>query len=143
MKRFLTALLPSALLLAGCNSKPATTAGAGSASPKWYDQWLNSPGSLSHGGTVHSDLELDAGQTTTLQIPATNPIQVGIIVQKGYDVSKDKGWIWIGTPAKPHVAGTSTGTSQQFTPESGSVSLIVENESSVKTRVAIYTKAPD
>lgn len=138
MKRLLTATLPVTLLIAGCDSKSGTATGSGSApSPKWYDSWMSS------GETIHSDLELKPGETTTLQIAATAPVKVGTIVEKGYDISKEKGKVWIGTPVNPHTTGGSPGVSATFTPENGSVSLVVENASSLTTRVAIYTKSPE
>ena len=137
MKQLLTALLPMVVLIAGCNSDRSSAAKGGSTSSNYYDAWLDA------GETLHSDLELSAGETATLQIAATGPIVVGTIVEKGYEVFKEKGAVWIGTPAQPHLTGGSPRVFADFTPENGSVSLIVENESSLKTRVAIYTKAPD
>ena len=140
MKQLLTALLPIVLIV-GCNSDRSTTAKGGSTSSRWYEQWMKTP--LSAGRTIHSDLDLDAGETTTLQIAAAGPIVVGTIVQRGYEVCKENGAIWIGTPGNPHLTGGSPGVFADFIPENGSVSLVVENESSLKTRVAIYTKASD
>jgi hypothetical protein len=141
MKQLLTALLPMGVLIVGCNSDRSTAAKGGSTSSRWYDAWMKSP--LSAGRTIHSDLELDAGETATLQIAASGPLVVGTIVERGYEVSKSEGLVWIGIPENPRLTGGSVGVFADFIPENDLVSLIVENDSSLKTRVAIYTKAPD
>ena len=122
MKRLLM-LLP--LVVAGCD-KPAPA--------PWYSGWLKDR-------DFHSELRLAPGEITRLGIETTVPLTVGAVVEKGYELHKEHGSLWIGTPAKPHTAGGTPGVSTLFTPENGVIPLIVENGSTVGTRVVIYTQA--
>lgn len=65
---------------------------------------------------------------------------VGFIVEKGYEISKDSGTIYMGTNYTPHAVGGSPGTWKKFEAANGSVTIRLENTSTIETRLAIYTK---
>jgi len=121
------------LLATGCNGSRS-----GSTPKPWYASYFAS--SLSAGETFHSELQLAAGQKAELKIDSKVPIIVGFTLEKGFDVSHSKGSVWLGPPEMPHKIGGAPGVSNKFEPEDGVVTLIVENDSPVDTRVAIYTK---
>ena len=84
-----------------------------------------------------------AGTKTELAITAKEKVVIGFTLEKGYEVFKSKGSVWLGTQAKPHAVGGAPGVSYEFSPENEVVTLIIENDSPVDTRVAIYTKDPE
>jgi hypothetical protein len=134
VKRVLVVFL-CGLFAAGCKGPNSVTT---SAPRPWYASYFES--SLSVGETFHSELHLTAGQKAELKIAAKEPIIVGFTLEKGYDVHQSKGSFWIGTPDTPHKAGGAPGVSDKFVPTEGTITLIVENDSPVDTRVAIYTQ---
>jgi len=75
-----------------------------------------------------------------MSIKSDTPLIVGYVVEKGYEITKDAGTIYMGTSDTPHSVGGSPGMWKEFDPANGSVSVRFENTSSIKTKLAIYTK---
>jgi hypothetical protein len=124
-----------ALLATGCK-RPK---GGSASTPKpWYATYFEHP--LSADQTFHSELQLAAGQKAELKIHSNEPVIIGFTLEKGYEVFQSKGSVWLGPPEKPHKTGGAPGVSDKFVPKEGVVTLIVENESPVDTRLAIYTE---
>lgn len=102
----------------------------------WYSSWISEDG----GEQFHSELSLVPGEVTNLSIPSDSKLVVGFVVEKGYEISKSSGTIYMGTNDTPHAVGASTGTWNEFKAVNNSVSLRFENTSAISTRLAIYTK---
>lgn len=130
MKPFVVASL-GAVLAGACKSPEK------SADP-WYTAYFESP--LSTTATFHSELELAAGEQVDVQVRSDDELVIGFTLEKGYEVFKSGGSVWLGTAEKPHTVGGAPGVSNNFTPRDGTVTLTVENDSPVATRIAIFTQ---
>ena len=126
------------LCFLGCEGK--STHSAASTEPDttraWYSAWI----SKDNGEQFYSELTLAPGEVGRVSIPSETPIVVGFIVEKGYEVSKDSGTIYMGTEETPHMVGGAPGTWKEFEAPNGLVAIRLENTSTVATRIAIYTK---
>ncbi|WP_234047538.1 hypothetical protein [Luteolibacter pohnpeiensis] len=125
--------------LSGCESK--STHSAAPTEPDttrtWYSAWI----SQDNGEQFHSELTLAPGEVTKVSISAETSIVVGFILEKGYEVSKDPGTIYMGTEKAPHMVGGAPGTWKEFDATNGLVAIRLENTSAVATRIAVYTKS--
>ena len=104
----------------------------------WYDSWLNSPTDELH-QELHSEIELASGAKISLSFETSQPLIIGYYVRDGYEVTKDEGTIYMGSPTNPRMIGASPGTSQTFTAKEGVIKVIFENTSSINTSIAIYS----
>lgn len=102
----------------------------------WHSSWINAD----EGQKFHSELSLNPGQIVNLEIHSDLGQEIGFVVEKGYEISKEKAWIYMGTEEKPHELGASVGSSQRFDPDKGVIRLRFENSSSISTKVAVYTQ---
>ena len=102
----------------------------------WYSAWI----SEKDGEQFHSEISLGAGENAEVSIPSKTPLVVGFIVEKGYEISKDTGTVYMGTADTPRAVGGSPGTWREFEAIDGVVKVRLENASSIPTRLAIYTK---
>ena len=121
------------LPLIGC--KPTQTSVA-ETSDNWYVAWI----SVDHGEVFHSELSLAAGEKRTITISSRTPQVIGYIVEKGFEVSKSSGTIYMGSEDKPHAVGGSPGTWMEFVTENGQIEVLLENTSDISTKLAVYTK---
>lgn len=119
------------LCLSGCESKSTTQA--------WYSAWI----SKDHGDQFHSELTLAPGEVGKVSIPSETSTVVGFIVEKGYEISKGSGTIYMGTEEVPRMVGGAPGTWKEFAATNGFVAIRLENTSAVATRIAIYTKSEE
>ncbi len=109
---------------------------AAAASRSWYSRWINAD----EGKKFHTELSLSPGEVTYLEFSHNAAQEIGFVVEKGYEISKEKTFIFMGTEEKPHELGASVGSSQRFDPENGVIKLRFENKSTIFTKVAIYTQ---
>jgi hypothetical protein len=122
------------LLATGCKGPKSTSTSVPRA---WHAAYFEQ--SSNAGRTFHSELQLAPGQKAELKIPAEDAIIIGFTLEKGYEVYHSKKWVWLGTPEKPHKVSGAPGIADKFVPTNGMITLIVENESPIDTRVAIFT----
>jgi hypothetical protein len=127
------------LLLAGCEQEEAKAQGGNQSKSvaSWYSQWI----SEKHGEIFHSEISLNAGEVATVSISSETSLEVGYVVERGYEVSKDRGTIYIGTEEAPHAAGGSPGTWRKFDSVDGHINVRLENTSAISTKLAVYTKS--
>ena len=124
---------------ASCDSKPLRSADQSEpdSANSWYSAWI----SEDQGEQFHSELSLAPGEVGSVSIPSDTSLVVGFFVEKGYEVSKDPGTIYMGTHDTPLAVGGSPGTWKEFAATNGSVTIRLENTSAIATRLAIYTKS--
>jgi hypothetical protein len=132
-------LLPIVMLcLAACKQEGSQSASKteSDASDAWYSKWI----SESRGERFDSEISLAAGEAGEVVISSETPLVIGFIVEKGYEISKDPGTVYMGTTDTPHAVGGSPGTWREFESSDGAVKVRLENASGIPTRLAIYTK---
>lgn len=116
------------LAILGCKNKEESSA--------WHDGWVDP----ADGEIFHSEIFLEPGGITPVSIEAESEIRVGFTVEKGYEVFKSEGTIYMGPPDDPHAVGGSPGVSATYNPKNGVIELLIENTSPIPTKVAIYTE---
>jgi hypothetical protein len=108
------------------------------AAESWYSPWIKDR----DGRVLHSEISLDPGEVTTVEMQSEASRVVGFVVEKGFDISKEKSLIFMGSEDDPHALGASVGTWKAFEPKDGLIRLRLENGSGISTKVAIYTAKP-
>ena len=136
IRLFLLCLLPIGFV--SCDNKAGRSTDRTESVSKnaWYSSWI----SEDRGERFRSEQSLAPGEVTSVSIPSDTSLVVGFVVEKGYEISKSFGTIYMGTNDTPHAMGASTGTWNEFKAANNSVTIRFENTSAIPTRLAIYTK---
>lgn len=128
----------AALCLVACKQDVSKSTGNPEidATQSWYSTCISGKS----GEHFHSEIGLGAGEFGEVSVASEAPLVVGFVVEKGYEISKGHGTIYMGTADAPRAIGGSPGACREFEATGGVVRVRLENASRIPTRIAIYTK---
>lgn len=107
----------------------------------WYDVWLEKK--IAGGAEFQSEFPLKAGEGHSISLDAASSTLIGFVAEKGYEINKTGGKIFLGTEDQPQMVGATPGASHLFMPKDGEINVRFENKSPVDTRLVVYTNTAE